>query len=84
MKNISMLVWLTQLGMSVAVPLAGFVFLGVWLRQQFDLGIWVLIVGFVLGIICAVNGLRNSLKTMERMAKDKNEKDRPVAYNDHD
>ena len=29
MKNLSLLVWLTQLGISVAVPLAGFVLLAV-------------------------------------------------------
>ena len=32
MKDLNLIVWLTQLGMSVAVPLAGFVLLAVWLR----------------------------------------------------
>lgn len=85
MKNLNMLVWLTQLGLSVAGPLAGFILLAVWLRQQFDLGIWVLIVGIVLGISGAVDGFRVSMKAMEQMSKDKpGENDPPpVSFNDH-
>ena len=41
----SLLVWLTQLGISVAVPLAGFVLLAVWLRSLFDMGVWVIWAG---------------------------------------
>lgn len=84
MKNLSMLVWLTQLGISVAVPLGGFVLLAVWLRQRFDLGFWVVIAGVVLGIICAIDGLRSSLKAMERMSKDKKDDIPPVSFNDHE
>lgn len=84
MKNLSMLVWLTQLGLSVAVPLGGFTLLAVWLRQKLDWGVWVVIAGVVLGILCAADGLRNSLKAMERMAKDKKEESPPVSFNDHD
>lgn len=84
MKDLSLIVWLTQLGLSVAMPIAGFVLLAVWLRQQFSLGAWVIVVGVVLGLICALEGLRNSLKTMERMAKDKKDEKPPVSYNDHD
>ena len=84
MKDISLIVWLTQLGLSVAMPIAGFVLLAVWLQRQFSLGVWIVIVGVVLGLICSVQGLLNSLKTMERMAKNKKEDEPPVSYNDHD
>ena len=86
MKNLNLLVWLTQLGISVAGPLAGFILLAFWLRQRFDLGIWVLIVGIVLGISGAVDGFRVSIKAMEQMAKDKPGKEEPppVSFNDHD
>ena len=85
MKNLHLLVWLTQLGISVAVPLGGFVLLGVWLRQRFDWGVWVVVAGAVVGVICAVDGLRTSLKAMERMAKNQQEeKAPPVAFNDHE
>ena len=85
MKNLSLLVWLTQLGLSTAMPLAGFILLGVWLRSRFGLGVWVVLAGAAVGIICAVDGLRYSLKAMDRMAK-REEKDDPppVSFNDHD
>ena len=73
MKNVNLLIWLTQLGISVAVPLGGFIWLGIWLHQRFELGIWVVLAGIFLGIICAIDGLRVSLKAMERMSTVKNE-----------
>ena len=85
MKNLNMLVWLTQLGLSVAGPLAGFILLAVWLRQQFDLSIWVLILGLIFGISGAIDGFRVSMKAMDQMSKSKScETDPPpVSFNDH-
>lgn len=85
MKNLNMLVWLTQLGLSVAGPLAGFILLAVWLRERFDLGIWVLILGLVLGISGAIDGFRVSMKAMDQMSKSNSgEADPPpVSFNDH-
>ena len=84
MKNANLLIWLTQLGISVAVPPTVFVLLGVWLRNRFDLGSWVVIVAVLAGVVCALDGLRTSLKAMERMTKDKKQEDPPVSFNDHD
>lgn len=86
MKELNLLVWLTQLGISVAGPLAGFILLAVWLRQRFDLGIWVLLVGIVLGISGAIDGFRVSMKAMEQMTKNKPGQNDPppVSFNDHD
>lgn len=85
MKNLNLLVWLTQLGLSVAVPLAGFILLAVWLRDRFSWGSWVIWVGIGLGVCCAVDGLRTSLQAMERLSKDKKEdQPPPVSFNDHD
>ena len=85
MKNINLLIWLTQLGISVVVPLGGFIWLGGWLRQRFDMGIWIVLAGIIVGCVCAFDGLRTSLKAMERMTKDKNEMDPPpVSFNDHE
>ena len=86
MKELNLLVWLTQLGISVAGPLAGFILLAVWLRQRFDLGIWVLLVSIVLGISGAIDGFRVSMKAMEQMTKNKPSQNDPppVSFNDHD
>lgn len=84
MKEMTMLVWLTQLGLSVAVPLGGFVWLAVWLRDGLGWGDWVIWVGLALGIYCAVDGLRVSLKSLSRLSRPKKKEDPPVAFNDHD
>ena len=84
MKNLNMIVWLTQLGLSVAVPPTVFILLAVWLRNRFLWGNWVIIAGVVLGIICAINGLRSSLRAMELMSREKEKEKQPLAFNDHD
>lgn len=71
MKELSLMVWLTQLGFSVAFPLAGFVLLAVWLRDSCGWGDWVVWAGVVLGVAGAVDGLRTSIKAMSRLAKPK-------------
>lgn len=85
MKSLRMLVWLTQLGLSVAFPLAGFLLLALWLRQRFSLGSWVLFVGLIFGLVGAVDGFCSSLKAMDLMARDKKENDAapPISFNDH-
>lgn len=85
MKDLSLLVWLTQLGFSVAFPLAGSILLAVWLRERFGLGAWVIWVGIVLGFLGAVDGLRIALKALDRLTrKKKDESPPPVCFNDHD
>lgn len=84
MKDLSLIVWLTQLGFSVAFPLAGFILLAVWLRDSCGWGDWVIWVGLALGIYCAIDGLRISLGAMSRLAKPKKKEEPPIAFNDHD
>lgn len=84
MKNLNLILWLTQLGYSVVFPLAAFTLLAVWLQRRFDLGIWIVLVGIAIGLYCAVDGFRKSLKIMERLGRDKkDEGPPPVSFNDH-
>ena len=84
MKDINLLVWVTQLGLSVVAPLAGFVLLAVWLRNKFQLGTWVVIAGVVIGLISAISGLQVTIAAMEKMAKGKSEDKPSVGFNDHE
>ena len=84
MKNLSLLTWLSQLALSVAVPLLGFIWLGVWLKSRFAWGIWIVIVCVVLGLVFAMDGLRYSLKLMERLAKNETEQETRISFNEHD
>ena len=78
MRDLNLLVFLTQLGFTVAFPLAGFVLL-----DAFSWGAWVIWAGLALGLICAVTGFRDALKTMDRMCRDKKKEDPPVSFNEH-
>lgn len=82
MKDLRMLVWLTQLGLSVAVPPVGFSLLAIWLRDRFSLGDWVIWAGVVLGVISAVEGLRYNLRIMKQMSKSDNDPP-PPSFNEH-
>ena len=70
MKGARLLVWLTQLGLSTAIPLAVFVLLAVWLRDRFSLGAWVIVLGCVLGLAAAVRGLMDSMKIMQKIGEE--------------
>lgn len=84
MKDLRLLVWLTQLGLSVAFPLGGFILIGIWLNNRFGLGIWTVFAGLALGIVSAVRGFRDSVQVMEKMSgQKKQEAPSPVAFNEH-
>ena len=85
MKDLSLIVWLSQLGMTTALPLGGFILLALWLQDRFGWGNWVLWVGIAIGFISAINGFITSLKTLSRLTKNKKDTDPPaVSFNDHD
>jgi len=84
MKTFHLLAWLTQLGLSTAVPLAGFILLAVWLRERFGWGIWVIFVGIALGLFCAIDGFCRNLKTLDRIGNDKEKRPPPVSFQEHD
>lgn len=48
---------ITQLGLSILVPIALCIFIAGWLRNKFNLGIWIVIVGILTGVgsgICSM------------------------------
>lgn len=85
MKDLSLLVWLTQLGLSVVSPLVGCILLAVWLHNRQGWGVWIIWVGAALGFVMAIDGLRSSLKLMSRLSKNrKAPQPPPVSFNDHE
>ena len=84
MKDLNLLVWITQLGMTVAAPLAGFTLLGLWLRNRFGMGKWVVIAGCIIGLISAVSGLRSTLKMLGDMEARKDKPHPPASFNQHE
>ncbi len=85
MKEMNLLVWLTQLGLSAALPLGGFVFLGIWLHRWMGWGSWTVWTGLALGLILGIRGFWDALKMMETMSRRGSPReDPPPAFNDHD
>ena len=82
MKNVNLLVWLTQLGLSVAIPLVVFLGGGLWLYRVRGWGSWIVWVGLLVGVSSAVSGFRQSLRAMEMMSRDKQDPP-PVSFNEH-
>lgn len=78
------LVWLTQFGLSICVPLVLSIATSVWLQKTFSLDGWVVAVGVILGILIAVNSLRYSLRAIERQGKGSSKKPPPpISFNQH-
>ena len=82
-KDVKLLVFLTQLGLSVALPLGGFTLLAVWLYKAHSWGGWVIALGVILGIVCAIDGVRGLIKAAQRM-ESKPQEPPFEAFNDHE
>lgn len=85
MKNLKLIIWITQIGMTIVVPLVGFIILGAWLHKGCGWGAWAVWAGILLGIHSAIGGIRDFIRTLKRMAKDEQgDTPPPVCFNDHD
>ncbi len=84
MKQINLALWITQLGLSTALPLVGFVFLGIWVRDSFGWGQWVVWAGVALGVYTAVTGFLSALKMMRQLVKPPKQEKPPLSFNDHE
>ena len=82
-KTVTLLVWLTQLGLSVAVPPVCAIWLAVWLHRTHGWGVWVVWVGVILGVYCAVDGLRVSLKALSRLGREDKKQPESISFNEH-
>lgn len=83
MKDLRLLVWLSQLGLSVVVPPVVLIWLAVWLRDQFGWGQWVIWVSIILGLYCAITGFVSTLRSVSLFIKDKKQQE-VVSFNEHD
>ena len=55
-----------------------------WLRQKFDLGLWIIAVLGILGLLVAFSTAKANLKALRRDAEDAADAPPPpVAFNDH-
>lgn len=85
MKFVSLLLWVTQFGFSVAFPLCFFLLLASWLRSQYGLGVWIIIAFGVVGALTTISTVRSCVRALRKEAERTGSKGKaPKAFNDHD
>lgn len=86
-KALEDLVWVSQLGLSLIMPLLLCMGLCYWLTTQHGVGYWVYLPAFVLGIGAGGASFWNFWKLTQRRAR-QNEKERKtnktISFNRHD
>ena len=84
MKILSMILWVTQFGLSILFPLCLFLYLGFWLQTRFGMSGWVMavcgIIGFLTSVSTAKSCLKSLLKARDEVSPPKKP---PVSFNDH-
>ena len=84
-KFLSLLLWVTQFGLSVLFPICFFLLLAAWLQQKFKLGSWVVIVLGIFGLLVSISTARSCIRSLRKDAEATAEqKPPPVSFNDHD
>ncbi|MBQ7541466.1 MAG: AtpZ/AtpI family protein [Clostridia bacterium] len=63
--------YLTQLGLSVAIPPVLCIFGGLWLQKRFALGDWVIAVGLLVGLISGACSFASFIRTVRFNAQQK-------------
>lgn len=84
MKVLSLLMWVTQFGVSIIFPTLFFLWLGTWLQMKFGLGMWVLCLCGIVGVLTSVSTTRSCLRAMCKAAEALSDREEPpIAFNDH-
>ena len=85
MKYVSLLLWVTQFGFSIVFPSCFFLLVAGWLRNAYNLGLWVIILAGLLGVLTTVSTVRSCIRAMRKEAeKAGSDSEPPVAFNNHD
>ncbi|MGN0975249.1 MAG: AtpZ/AtpI family protein [Gemmiger sp.] len=74
--------WLTQLGLSLLLPLVVCLWGCSWLTAHTGVGGWIYVPGFVVGLGCGAATFRNFARMMMKRAE-KNKSGRPAGFNKH-
>ena len=84
MKVLSLLMWVTQFGLSILLPPCFFLWLAHWLQNRFGLGYWVMIIFGIFGLLVAFQTAKANLKAMLKEASEVSSKEPPpISFNDH-
>lgn len=84
MKLLSLILWVTQFGLSILFPTCFFLMLAVWLQHTFGLGMWIIAVLGILGFLTSISTARSCLRSLRKEADAAADREPPpIAFNDH-
>ena len=87
MKFLSLIMWVTQFGVSLIFPTLVFLWLGYWLHNEQGFGGWIMVVCGVIGFLTSISTAKSCWKSMMKAAMEASGRDEneppPVAFNDH-
>ena len=85
MKKLSLILWVTQFGLSILVPPCFFLLLASWLQQKYGIGMWIVAVFGILWVMIAVGTARANWCAMLKEAEDASgSQTPPVGFNNHE
>lgn len=83
-KTLSLLLWVTQFGLSVLFPLCFFLLSAVWLQHRFGFGMWIVGLAGFLGLLTSISTTRSCIRSLRKEAEEASEhKEPPVSFNQH-
>ena len=84
MKVLSLLMWVTQFGLSILFPPCFFLLLANWLQTKHGWGSWTTVVCGSLGVLIAISTAQANWRAMRKAAEELSDtKEPPVSFNDH-
>ena len=82
---LSLILWVTQFGLSLLFPICFFLMIAVWLQQRFGWGMWIMVVLGILGLLISISTAKSCIRSLRKAAEEASgNKKAPVAFNDHD
>lgn len=84
MKILSLILWVTQFGLSALFPLCLFLYVGFWLQTRFGLGLWVMLLCGVLGFMTSISTVKSCMRSLLKARDEASSQEKPpISFNDH-
>ena len=82
MKVLSLLLWVTQFGLSILLPPCLLLWLAAYLQQAHGFGMWTSVAGGILGFLISFSTAKANWRAMRKEAEEGSQPP-PVSFNDH-
>ena len=84
MKILSLILWVSQFGLSVLFPFCLFLYLGYWVQNRFGLGFWVMAVFGVIGFMTSISTAKSCMRSLLKARDEASTQEQPpISFNDH-